>query len=43
MFLAYLDGSVAGRVVLSEGWNRYAWVEDLAVDARRRKAGSVVP
>lgn len=39
VFLAYLDGSVAGRVVVSEGWNRYAWVEDIAVDARRRKAG----
>jgi streptothricin acetyltransferase len=39
LFRAYLDGSVAGRVALSEGWNRYAWVEDLAVDARRRKAG----
>jgi streptothricin acetyltransferase len=39
VFLAYLDGSVAGRVVLSEGWNRFAWVEDIAVDARRRRAG----
>ena len=39
VFLAYLDGSVAGRVVLSEGWNRQAWVEDIAVDARRRRAG----
>ena len=39
MFLAYLDGSIAGRVVLSEGWNRQAWVEDIAVDARRRRAG----
>ncbi len=39
VFLAYLDGSIAGRVVVSEGWNRYAWVEDIAVDARRREAG----
>jgi ribosomal protein S18 acetylase RimI-like enzyme len=39
VFLAYLDGSVAGRVVLSEGWNRHAWIEDIAVDARRRRAG----
>jgi hypothetical protein len=43
VFLAYLDGSVVGRMVLSEGWNRYAWIEDIAVDARRRRAGSVVP
>jgi streptothricin acetyltransferase len=39
IFLAYLDGSVAGRVALSEGWNRHAWVEDLAVDAHHRKSG----
>jgi streptothricin acetyltransferase len=39
VFLAYLDGSIAGRVVLSEGWNRQAWIEDIAVDARRRRAG----
>jgi streptothricin acetyltransferase len=39
VFLAYLGGSVAGLVVLSEGWNRYAWIDDLAVDARRRRAG----
>jgi len=39
VFLAYLDGSVAGRVLLSEGWNRSAWIEDLAVDVRCRRAG----
>ena len=39
VFFAYLDGTVAGRVVVSEGWNRYAWIEDIAVDARRRRAG----
>lgn len=39
VFLAYLGGLVAGRVVLSEGWNRYAWIDDLAVDARCRRAG----
>src|SRR4051794_31421904 len=39
VFLADLDGSVAGRIVLSEGWNRYAWIEHIAVDARRRRAG----
>jgi ribosomal protein S18 acetylase RimI-like enzyme len=37
--LAFLDDSVAGRILVSEGWNRYAWVEDIAVDARRRRAG----
>jgi ribosomal protein S18 acetylase RimI-like enzyme len=39
VFLAFLDGSLAGRIVLSEGWNRYAWVEDIAVDAGHRRAG----
>jgi streptothricin acetyltransferase len=39
VFFAHLDGSVAGRVVVSEGWNRYAWIEDIAVGSRRRRAG----
>jgi streptothricin acetyltransferase len=39
VFLAYLDGSVAGRIVVSEGWNRYAWIEDIAVDSRCRREG----
>jgi streptothricin acetyltransferase len=39
VFLAYLDGSVAGRVIVSEGWNGYAWIDDIAVDVRRRRAG----
>ena len=39
VFLAYLDGSVAGRVVLSVGWNRYTWIDDIAVDARSRRTG----
>jgi streptothricin acetyltransferase len=39
VFLAYLHGSVAGRVVLSVGWNRYTWIDDIAVDARSRGTG----
>ena len=39
VFLAYVDGSVAGRVLLSEGWNHYAWIDDIAVDVRWRRAG----
>jgi streptothricin acetyltransferase len=39
VFLAYLDGNVAGRVVLSVGWNRYTWIDDIAVDKRSRRAG----
>ena len=39
VFVAFVDGSLAGRIVLSQGWNRYAWVEDIAVDAGHRRAG----
>jgi len=39
IFLAYLGDSVTGRVLVSAGWNRLAWVEDIAVDARCRKEG----
>lgn len=39
VFLAYLDGAVAGRVVLSVGWNRDTWIDDIAVDKRSRRAG----
>jgi streptothricin acetyltransferase len=39
VILADLDGSVAGRIVLSVGWNRYAWIEHIAVDAQRRRCG----
>ena len=39
VFLADLDDSIAGRIVLLEGWNQQAWIEDIAVDARARRAG----
>jgi streptothricin acetyltransferase len=39
VFLAHLGGSVAGRVALSEGWIRYAWIDEIAGGGRRRGAG----
>lgn len=39
IFLAFLDDSLAGRIVLSEGLNGYAWVDDIAVDVRHRRKG----
>jgi streptothricin acetyltransferase len=39
IFLAYLDGKLAGQIILRRNWNLYAWVEDIAVDAACRKQG----
>jgi streptothricin acetyltransferase len=38
VFLADLAGSIAGRIPLSEAWNRFASTDDLAVDGRHRRA-----
>ena len=39
LFVAYLDGQVAGTLVLSEAWNGYALIEDIAVARDLRRAG----
>ena len=31
---------VIGRLLISEHWNRYAWIEDLVVDAGSRRLGA---
>ena len=38
--LARADGRVVGRLLVSEHWNRYAWIEDLVVDAGSRRLGA---
>ena len=40
-FLAYVNGQMAGHIILRKYWNRYAYIEDIVVDVRfrRRKVG----
>jgi len=39
VFLAYLDGQVAGQILLHKHWNRYAYIQDIAVDQAFRRQG----
>lgn len=39
VFLAYVEDRVAGQIILRRNWNRYAYVEDIAVDVDFRKQG----
>jgi streptothricin acetyltransferase len=41
VYLAYVDGQVAGQIILRRNWNRFALIEDIRVDVkfRRRKIG----
>jgi streptothricin acetyltransferase len=39
IYLVYLDTDVAGRIILQTNWNRYAYIEDIAVDAKFRQQG----
>lgn len=39
IFFAFTDGQAAGQIILRKNWNRYAYIEDIVVDARRRKQG----
>lgn len=39
VFLAYVDGMVAGEIRVRENWNRYALVENIVVDAAYRRRG----
>ena len=38
-YLAYLDGQLAGQIILRKNWNRYGYIEDIAVDAKFRRRG----
>jgi len=39
IFLAYLDGQIAGQIRVGRYWNRYAYIEDIVVDPPFRKQG----
>ena len=38
-FLAYVDGQVAGQLILHIHWNRFAWVESIGVDRKFQRMG----
>jgi len=39
VFLAYVEGRIAGQIILRVNWNRYAYIEDIAVDVQFRRQG----
>jgi len=41
IYLAYLDGQIAGQLILWKNWNGYGYIEDIAVDVhfRRQRIG----
>lgn len=39
MFLAFVENRAAGRILLKRNWNKYAYVEDIAVDNYYRGHG----
>ena len=39
VFLAYLDGQIAGQIILRKNWNNYAFIEDIVVDTKFRRQG----
>ena len=39
IYFAYVDGELAGQIVLWKNWNGYAYINDIAVDARCRRLG----
>lgn len=39
IYLAYIDGELAGQLALSRHWNSYARIDHLVVDAQQRQRG----
>ncbi|RNB86462.1 GNAT family N-acetyltransferase [Brevibacillus panacihumi] len=39
VYLACAENQVVGRIVLKRNWNKYAYVEDIAVDKKYRRHG----
>jgi ribosomal protein S18 acetylase RimI-like enzyme len=39
IYFAYLDDRLAGQIILSQWWNGYGYIEDIAVDVGFRRGG----
>lgn len=39
VYLAYVDGQIAGQIILRKNWNNYAYIEDVTVDVQFRRQG----
>jgi streptothricin acetyltransferase len=39
IYLAYVDGQIAGQITLRENWNKYAYIDVIAVDVAFRQQG----
>ncbi len=39
IYLAYVDGRIAGQIILRTNWNHYCYIEDISVDAQFRRLG----
>ena len=39
MYIAYVDGAIAGEIRVRTNWNNFGYVEDLVVDAGFRRRG----
>lgn len=39
IYLVYVDDVIAGQIILRKNWNKYAYIEDIAVDVRFRNQG----
>jgi ribosomal protein S18 acetylase RimI-like enzyme len=39
ILLAYIGEQITGQIILRKNWNRYAYIEDIVVDAKFRRQG----
>ena len=39
VFFAYVDDQLAGEIVIRQWWNKFAYIEDIAVASRFRRSG----
>jgi ribosomal protein S18 acetylase RimI-like enzyme len=39
VYFAFIEGQLAGQIILRKNWNGYAYIEDIAVDCSFRRQG----